>query len=600
MRGNNLPGTALVLCLILAGCDLLSNKPEIDVEKAIDDAVRIANAPVLNVEVDEGGMGTASPRGTLSGIKQGVPFQLNYQTGGNYPFYGWQARLEGSEDLIASWTPEGASGADKITWVPRNITGTEVQVTIHIHPAEKIIIGPIGADAPEINVEVVVTGRGAVTGGNLTGSPIKLGVPFALNFSSATEYGFIGWRAYRDNIAPGNMLGDADVVFSDRQSLNPEVRVNINPGSGKVVVEAYTERLAAVKPVGLGILSANKIPPGNVGFNGPPPQHIQLQFDKPMDPRSFIFPDRTASKEENSLDGEGNRIVRFNNIVLTGMTEHNPYDEMPLGAYFNPPALSVDGKIVTLWVKEKEEWYQPYIDDIYFPPFFGYNLRVTMTLDASVRDRSGLPFERDYVLNLEYSRAAEMPTYIQSVTAGAVNGLDNDLMSQSDYSGQNYMIIKAGSSGSFPHTFSFDPQTHHVFTGQGEWVYIAMLINYDVSLPRAFMILESDDSGSTWSYTGTEAEIVNDPNITIPLTEKFDNLLSSNGRAKDKVYPVMVIKYRLKDWAYSSGDNKTVYLRCLPLNIGTPKEMSPKTYGYGTLPTPDGNPGRFTIHYEIP
>ncbi|MDR0624309.1 MAG: hypothetical protein LBG10_07745 [Treponema sp.] len=101
MRGNNLPGAAmimaaLVLSLVWGGCDLLSNKPEIDVEKAIDNAVWIANAPVLNVEVDEGGMGTASPRGILSGIKQGVPFQLNYQVNSSYPYYGWQARLEGS------------------------------------------------------------------------------------------------------------------------------------------------------------------------------------------------------------------------------------------------------------------------------------------------------------------------------------------------------------------------------------------------------------------------------------------------------------------------------------------------------------------------
>ncbi|MDR2607349.1 MAG: hypothetical protein LBC57_03070, partial [Treponema sp.] len=333
-----------------------------------------ANAPELNVEIDEGGMGTASPRGAVSGVKRGIPFQLNYQSNGNYPFYGWQARLEGSDDLIATWTPEGASGADKVSWVPRNIDGTEVQVTIYINPAGKIIIGPIGANAPEINVEIVVTGRGSVTGGNVTGSPIKLGVPFSLNFSPATEYGFIGWRAYRDSIAPGNMLGDADVVFNDRRSLNPELRVNINPEGGKVVIEAYTERLGAVKPVGSGILSANKIPPGNGAFVGPPPQHIQLQFDKPMDARSFIFPDWTASKEESPVDGEGNQIVRFNNIVLTGTTEHNPYDEIPLSAYFNPPVLSVDGKIVTLWVKEKAEWYQPYIDGIYFWPFFGYNL----------------------------------------------------------------------------------------------------------------------------------------------------------------------------------------------------------------------------------
>jgi hypothetical protein len=51
-------------CLAAVSCDLFSNKPEIDLEEALDEAVRIANAPVLNVEVDEGGMGTASPRGT--------------------------------------------------------------------------------------------------------------------------------------------------------------------------------------------------------------------------------------------------------------------------------------------------------------------------------------------------------------------------------------------------------------------------------------------------------------------------------------------------------------------------------------------------------
>jgi hypothetical protein len=33
----------MVLVLLIPGCDLLSNKPEIDVEKAIDEAVSIAS-----------------------------------------------------------------------------------------------------------------------------------------------------------------------------------------------------------------------------------------------------------------------------------------------------------------------------------------------------------------------------------------------------------------------------------------------------------------------------------------------------------------------------------------------------------------------------
>ncbi|MDR2739156.1 MAG: hypothetical protein LBB68_04925 [Treponema sp.] len=83
------PAAAVFAVFFMGACDLLSNKPDIDVEKAVDGAVRIANAPVLKVEVDEGGMGTAGPRGTLSVIKQGVPFQLNYQANSAYPFYGW-------------------------------------------------------------------------------------------------------------------------------------------------------------------------------------------------------------------------------------------------------------------------------------------------------------------------------------------------------------------------------------------------------------------------------------------------------------------------------------------------------------------------------
>jgi hypothetical protein len=230
-------------------------------------------------------------------------------------------------------------------------------------------------------------------------------------------------------------------------------------------------------------------------------------------------------------------------------------------------------------------------------------------LDSDARDRSGLPFERDYVFNLEYSKTVLLPTYINSFerTAGAVNGLgtawgDHDKMDPTNYSGRNYMIIKAGSSGSFPDNFSFDSQTHNVFTDQGEWVYIAMLINYAVSLPRAFMILETDDdinSTVTWRYSGTEAEIVRDPNITIPITREFEKLLSMNGREQDKVYPVMVLKYKLQNWNYTSGTRKTILLHCAPLNIATAPETSPQTY-VGTLPLRDGNPGRYQIHYDIP
>ena len=110
MRGG-IFGIKLIAAVLtffsLGACDLLSNKPEIDVEKAIDAAVQLANAPVLKVTGDEGGMGTASLRGTLTGIKQDIPFTLDYTAKAEYPFTGWQAMLEGSETIVAAWKTDG-------------------------------------------------------------------------------------------------------------------------------------------------------------------------------------------------------------------------------------------------------------------------------------------------------------------------------------------------------------------------------------------------------------------------------------------------------------------------------------------------------------
>jgi hypothetical protein len=56
MRGNKLPGTApvigaLALSLALAGCDLLNNKPETDLERTMDAKIAYANATRFSVEV---------------------------------------------------------------------------------------------------------------------------------------------------------------------------------------------------------------------------------------------------------------------------------------------------------------------------------------------------------------------------------------------------------------------------------------------------------------------------------------------------------------------------------------------------------------------
>ncbi|MDR2136040.1 MAG: hypothetical protein LBO76_05430, partial [Treponema sp.] len=99
MRGNNLPEAvrtigALVLALVLAGCDLLMNKPEALIEQAIDSAVAYANAPRLTVEVYYPESWGRSPQfGFLNSdvTRQGFPFTVEFTVSAIYGFTGWRA-----------------------------------------------------------------------------------------------------------------------------------------------------------------------------------------------------------------------------------------------------------------------------------------------------------------------------------------------------------------------------------------------------------------------------------------------------------------------------------------------------------------------------
>jgi hypothetical protein len=109
-----IPMTALVMLMAFSGCDLFNNKPEIDLEKKMDDAVAWANAPWVPIYINEGGLGTANPRGTLNTtVKKGYSFTLNFAPNSEYPFKGWQARLAGETGLLASWQPLGGGGRNR-------------------------------------------------------------------------------------------------------------------------------------------------------------------------------------------------------------------------------------------------------------------------------------------------------------------------------------------------------------------------------------------------------------------------------------------------------------------------------------------------------
>ncbi|MDR0669283.1 MAG: hypothetical protein LBF95_04300, partial [Treponema sp.] len=250
MRRHGNFGTMLTVLavLFLAGCDLLNNKPEIYVETAMDAKIAWANAPYVSVLVDEGGLGTASPRGTLdTTVKLGYSFVLNYVPKSEYPFRGWQAKSEGADVFRSVWTSAGEEGdADKVKFVPLNAAGTEVEVFVYVKPEGRITIGPLGADNPELSLRVDEGGTGTASPrGSVSG--IRLDFPFTVSFLPNSNHDFNGWQLRLEGSA--NLLGSWATGSGDKKGehisfvpLNAagteiEITIHGDPGTGTIIVE---------------------------------------------------------------------------------------------------------------------------------------------------------------------------------------------------------------------------------------------------------------------------------------------------------------------------------------------------------------------------
>jgi hypothetical protein len=90
------------------------------------------------VEVTEGGMGPASPRGTLAGIKRGYPFTLTYVSFSEYGFLGWEAVLSSAPNTPLSPALVNFDPKDK----------PETTVTVNYAGDDTVIIRPVGGLAP--------------------------------------------------------------------------------------------------------------------------------------------------------------------------------------------------------------------------------------------------------------------------------------------------------------------------------------------------------------------------------------------------------------------------------------------------------------------
>jgi hypothetical protein len=147
----NMPAVIVLASLSFLGCDLLNNKPEIDLEQTIDDTVAWANAARLTVEVYYPESWGRSPQfGPLSSdnARQGFPFTVEFTVSAAYGFAGWRAYRTGD---LGDKSQAALEGATPLTTVEAAISGNRdggALVTINITEAVTLI--PWCEDRPRI------------------------------------------------------------------------------------------------------------------------------------------------------------------------------------------------------------------------------------------------------------------------------------------------------------------------------------------------------------------------------------------------------------------------------------------------------------------
>jgi hypothetical protein len=159
MRKGGIFGTPqaafIVVSLLFLGCDLLNNKPEIDLETAMDAEVAWANAERLTVTVEySSDWGYSPQRGTgkAGDTRLGFAFTVEFTPAAEYGFERWIAVRNGdyntanpgATDISKDLNGNGVHIAES-----RNDTGAYIaSVTISI--AEGITLIPLCTDRPRI------------------------------------------------------------------------------------------------------------------------------------------------------------------------------------------------------------------------------------------------------------------------------------------------------------------------------------------------------------------------------------------------------------------------------------------------------------------
>jgi formylglycine-generating enzyme required for sulfatase activity len=238
---GTLQAALIVVSLSFLGCELLNNKPEIDVEKTIDAEVAWANAARLTLAVAAPGeWGTSNPpAGMLTSIdiRQGYPFTVEFAPGAAYGFIEWRAYRTSVLDGLPGWTAdtEILNTAAALGNGEAEITGgSRPRITVNI--TEPVTLAPFCVERPRI-VNTNLPRRGER---EVTNFPIELEFNKALDPATVTMAAFMIYGV-RQNAGPGAEV--AELTGKDGGPARFIMRPLSGANNNLVRIEAATEAI---------------------------------------------------------------------------------------------------------------------------------------------------------------------------------------------------------------------------------------------------------------------------------------------------------------------------------------------------------------------
>jgi hypothetical protein len=428
-----------------------------------------------------------------------------------------------------------------------------------------------------VNVAIDEQGMGTASPrGTLTG--IKQDIPFTLNYSSFSEYGFLGWEAVLES-AQGTKLNANKVEFVPADKPETTVTVKLNPGADRVII----------RPVGGLAPTVVSFTPDVANGMADLGQVIRIRFSRAIDPASFLFddvpvpvpfkgdwkavyypeiygdPDSYAGYDEDR--DYKNILIETDDPLSISTTDSNNW-----APFYYPPELSLDGTILTIAPRRG-------IKDL---DFTGRH-QFTVTLDRDIKDTGGISMGRTTSFRIETESRwfRDSPTgdppYLQVLLSGLVMVkafFDEDDADHPDgriFEGAK--IFKDGGNTDYnvwPYGPSSEPTHHFDYGSDDNWIYIAFQTELnDYTFNGALVYEETGSSGSEkYSYTGQTAKPVYDPAIVKPLTDHFKTVYTKGDvftSGFDPSRPIRVVRYNLSKRTGTGNSQVSLYI--IPLDV---------------------------------